>query len=218
MIRLSAGILCALSVCACGGGDGSDEPVAATPSGPGNANGQNAPVIAGTPITLTWEGESYVFSPSAGDVDGDTLAFDIANAPPWAQFDTLTGRLSGVPSPADVGVYRYVRIGVSDGVHEAWLPSFEIRVDPVSRGAVTLMWTPPNENVDDSLLEDLSGFNVYWGTQPGELAPHTSVPGAGITSHFIEGLEPGLYFFALTAINAMGIESELSDHTVILVR
>lgn len=219
MMRLIAGILCAAFLCACGGGGGSSEPADATPVGPGNGTGNpSAPIIAGTPITLTWEGETYVFSPSASDADGDPLSFDVVNAPAWASLDAVTGRLSGVPSPVDVGVYRNVRIRVSDGLHETWLPSFEIRVDPVSQGAVTLTWTPPSLNIDDSVLDDLSGFNIYWGAWPGDLTPQASVSGPGITSHFIDGLQPGLHYFALTAINALGVESELSNHTVIRVR
>lgn len=219
MMRLNAGLLCALFLCACGGGGDSDEPAAGTPAGPDEGPGnRNAPAISGTPVTLTWEGQNYVFSPRATDADGDSLSFEVINLPSWATLDAATGRLSGTPSPVDVGVYRSIRIGVSDGMHEVWLPGFEIRVDAVSHGAVTLTWTPPSENVDDSLLDDLSGFNIYWGSQPGELTPQTSVSGAGITSHFIDGLSPGLYYFAMTAINAEGMESALSDHTVIRVR
>jgi hypothetical protein len=123
-----------------------------------------------------------------------------------------------VPSELDVGAYRDVRIRVSDGAHEARLPAFEIQVDPVSHGAVTLTWTPPSRNVDDTPLEDLTGFRIYRGSQPGELAPRARVSGSGISSHFIEDLQPGLYYFALTATNAMGIESRLSNHTLIRVR
>lgn len=211
MMRLVAGILWVLLLCACGGGEDADEAAA-------GSDKRTAPVIVGTPVTLTWEGEHYVFSPRASDADGDTLEFDIINAPSWASFDPATGRLSGVPSELDVGAYRDVRIRVSDGAQEAWLPSFEIQVDPVSHGAVTLTWTPPSRNVDDTLLDDLTGFRIYWGSQPGELAPRASVSGSGISSHFIEDLQPGLYYFALTATNAMGIESRLSNHTLIRVR
>ncbi|TLZ01502.1 MAG: hypothetical protein E6K36_11440, partial [Gammaproteobacteria bacterium] len=44
----------------------------------------HAPVIGGTPSTNVVAGASYSFTPTAGDPDGDTLTFSIANQPSWA--------------------------------------------------------------------------------------------------------------------------------------
>lgn len=191
-------------------------------SGPGDAGAgpenRAAPTLLGTPATLTWEGEDYDFAPSAADADGDALVFSALNVPTWASLDSASGRLAGTPSPADVGMYRDVRIRVSDGLHETWLPPFDIRVDAVSSGSVTLTWTPPSENVDDSVLDNLAGFVIYRGSEPAELELSGSIPTPGVTSHFLSGLEPGLHYFALTAINADAVESDPSDYTVIRVR
>ncbi|HJR71855.1 MAG TPA: hypothetical protein VKA43_17555 [Gammaproteobacteria bacterium] len=151
------------------------------------------------------------------DPDGDALVFEIENRPPWATFDAVTGRLNGVPGPADVGDSLSIRIGVSDGRHRVWLPQFDLTVRAVSHGSVLVTWEAPTENTDDSPLVDLAGFNIYYGADP-EPTATVAVVGTGITAYRISGLSPGLYYFSTTALNSQGIESERSDAAAMLVR
>jgi hypothetical protein len=167
---------------------------------------------------LTWEGEDYLFQPVASSQASGGLVYSIDNRPPWASFDQATGRLYGKPAAADVGVYSGIRISVSDGSSQAQLMPFALMVDPVSHGAVTLTWSPPSQNTDDSPLNDLEGFNIYWGGDPADLSATAAVVGPGLTSFMVENLEPGKYFFAMSAVNVSGIESALSDFEIILVR
>jgi hypothetical protein len=75
--------------------------------------------------------------------------------------------------------------------------------DPIIR------WEPPTENVDGSPLEDLAGFNLYWGESPGD---YTSSLGLGAAARTWEvGLGTGEYFFALTALDGEGNESAYSN-------
>ena len=48
-------------------------------------------------------GQAYSFQPAASDPDGDALRFGIANKPTWADFDIVSGRLSGTPTDANAG-------------------------------------------------------------------------------------------------------------------
>jgi hypothetical protein len=182
---------------------------------PGSSTAQSAPTISGTPLTVTWEGEPYVFAPAASDRDGDKLKFGVVNLPPWAAFDTATGRISGTPRANDVGRYAGIRIRVSDGVTTASLPAFDLDVDAVSHGSVTVSWNPPLENIDDTPLQDLAGYNIYWGTST--VAKRATAP-YGATSFVVENLTPGVYQFATSAVNAVGVESELSDLATVVVR
>jgi hypothetical protein len=34
---------------------------------------------------------------------------------------------------------------------------------------------------------------------------------AGLTSYVVQNLAPGMYFFAVSALNSLGVESELSN-------
>jgi len=87
-----------------------------------------APSIQGVPASTVVAGSSYSFTPSAADVDGDVLMFEIVNSPSWANFDTTTGQLSGTPTATDVGTHANILISVSDGEFTTSLAPFTIDV------------------------------------------------------------------------------------------
>jgi len=95
-----------------------------------------APSISGQPLTQVTAGQAYGFVPSASDPDGDTLKFSVANLPPWASFDTVTGRLAGTPSESAAGEYVGIRISVTDGQATAVLPDFGVVVELANRAPV----------------------------------------------------------------------------------
>jgi fibronectin type 3 domain-containing protein len=74
-----------------------------------------------------------------------------------------------------------------------------------------LSWMPPTENEDGSALTDLAGYNIYMGTVSKEYTEVIPV-GIGLTSYMIENLEyDTTYYFAMTALNEAGLESEKSN-------
>ena len=87
-----------------------------------------APTISGSPAASVATGQSYAFTPSAYDAEGNTLSFSILNRPAWASFSSSTGRLSGTPSSSSVGEYVDIRISVSDGRLATSLAPFSITV------------------------------------------------------------------------------------------
>src|SRR5881394_3670505 len=119
--------------------------IAACSQAPGATNGNQPPTISGTPPTTVVQGATYEFVPSASDPDGDALTFGIDAKPSWGVFDTSTGRLSGTPGAADVGVARGIVISVSDGHSRTALPAFDITVSapPVTNHPPTISGTPP---------------------------------------------------------------------------
>ncbi len=88
----------------------------------------DAPTISGVPFTSADEDQPFSFTPIANDVDGDNLVFSIENMPSWADFNTVTGELLGVPENDDVDTYTDIRISVSDGEFTVGLPSFDLTV------------------------------------------------------------------------------------------
>lgn len=101
------------------------------------------PTISGSPARTVQATQSYSFTPSASDPDGDTLRFSIRNRPRWASFSTSTGRLSGTPSASHVGTYANIEISVSDGRSSVSLPPFSIEVQAAPNRAPTISGTPP---------------------------------------------------------------------------
>jgi hypothetical protein len=188
-------------------GDGK-KPPAETPDPPAAVN--HAPKIVGTPIPTVVQGEFYEFMPSASDADGDELQFAVARKPAWAQFDPASGRLWGTPDAKDVGNFTNISISVSDGTDKASLAAFDVTVDPIANGSATLSWNPPTDNADRSALTDLSGYRIYYGRSKNRLTRSIVVDNPGLTRYVIENLSPARWHFAMTSVNAAGLESARS--------
>ena len=170
-----------------------------------------APTISGTPPKSVTAGQSYGFTPTASDPDGQALTFSIANKPSWSTFNTSTGQLSGTPAEASAGTYSGIVISVSDGTATASLPGFALTVQQVQLGSATIGWTPPTSNEDNSALTNLKGYRVYYGTSSSNLGQVVDIPSAGVSSVVIENLAPGTWYFGVRSYNTSNVESALSN-------
>ena len=184
---------------ACGGGD--EEEVAA---------GNQTPTISGSPPTTVMQSQSYSFTPTASDANGDTLTFTISGMPGWATFNATTGRLSGTPTAGNVGTYSNIQISVSDSQASANLAAFSINVVSTASGSATLSWQAPTTNTDGTPLSDLAGFKVYWGTSQGNYSNSQTV-NLGIQTFVVEALTPATWYFVVTARDSDGNESGYSN-------
>jgi hypothetical protein len=111
---------------------------------------------------------------------------------------------------ADAGTYANIVISVSDGQTSASLPAFTLTVQQISNGTVTVDWTPPTENTDGTVLSDLKGYRVHYGTTANNLTQSAEVANAGLTSYVVTNLSSGTWFFGVSAYSATGVESSLS--------
>ncbi len=170
-------------------------------------------MISGSPPTAVTVGTLYTFTPAASDANaGTTLMFSLNTTPPWAAFDTATGRLQGTPSAQYVGTYSNLVITVSDGVAQVSLPAFSLSVQAVASGSAMLSWTPPTQNTDGSPLTNLKGYKIYWGTAPGNYSNSVTLDLPGVASYVVESLLPNTtYYFVVTARNTSNVESQLSN-------
>jgi hypothetical protein len=187
------------------------------------------PKLAGTAPAGVVAGHPYSFQPSATDPNGLRIAFTIANAPAWARFNTATGLLSGTPTAGNVGTYSNIVITAYDGYSKAVLPAFKILVSPAAgspagpsppeqgaTGSVTLAWIPPTRNIDGSVLTNLAGYHIYYGATP-ELGQSVTVANAGLTRYVMSGLIRATWYFAMTAYDRNGRESDRTEVASIMV-
>jgi len=171
-----------------------------------------APKISGTPPPTGVVNQSYSFTPTASDPNGDTLQFTIKNKPGWAGFNSSTGRLSGTPSSSSVGTFSTIEITVSDGKVSSALPAFTINVTSAAEeGTVTLSWAGPTRNTDGTPLTDLSGYRVYYGQTSGQYSRALSLPSPSLTTVAVEGLASGTWHFAVKSVASDGQESTFSE-------
>jgi hypothetical protein len=171
---------------------------------PGKHTGQHGPSSA------CKQRACDTFTPTASDADGDTLVFSISNQPPWADFDTASGTLSGTPAQIDIGTTLAVSISVSDGEASASLAPFNLEVLPIAFGSATVFWDAPTTNADGSAISDLAGFRIHYGTASNSYTFTRPVNDSTATSAVINDLEEGTYYFSVTAVDLSNNESAYS--------
>jgi hypothetical protein len=85
-----------------------------------------------------------------------------------------------------------------------------VYVNQIATGNATLDWTPPTQNSDGTVLIDLAGYRVHYGTSPDQLTQSVSITNPGLTSYVVDDLATGTWYFAVTTYSAAGRESVLS--------
>ena len=177
--RKTAAPIILVSLLSAGGGGGSDDGTIDGNTGGGNPPASNrAPSISGTPPATVMAGQSFSFSPSASDPDGDSLSFTIQNRPAWVtSFNQSTGQMAGTPDNSDVGVYQGITVTVTDGDLSTSLSPFSVEVDdpgsnpPPTNSAPTISGNPANSVLvgDDYAFtpsaSDADGDNLSFSIQ-----------------------------------------------------
>lgn len=205
-------LVSALALLAGCGGSGSS--TVATATSPTTTSVKSAPQlsISGAAPTTASAGQPYSFTPHVSGGSG-TVKFTIQNAPSWAGFNASNGVLSGTPQTADVGTYSNVTITATDSQGStSSLAPFTITVAQSGSGTgnVSLNWTAPTTNTDGSVVTDLLGYKIYYGTSASALTNVVTVTGA-VTTYVIEGLTSGTWYFAVRSFTSIGTESALSN-------
>ncbi len=222
--------MCVCAVSACGGGGGADangsasvarsqdsgdsvdqnnQPIA-NPGATDAGNSSSAPRISGEAVPAVTVGEVYVFQPEVTDPNGERLTMSVENLPSWAFFDEATGRLSGTPQAGDVGTYRNIVIRASNGRAMASLPAFDIEVEQMGAGSALVSWAAPEHNTDGTPLTDLVGFHVHFGRSPASMTHLLRIDEASASNALVANLSTGKWYFAVSAINSKGMQSNLS--------
>ncbi len=82
-------------------------------------------------------------------------------------------------------------------------------------GSAALSWAAPTQNQNGTPVH-LVGFNIYTGSSQTTLQHRTTV-GANQTSATLHNLPTGVVYFAVTAVDANGAESDHSNVASITV-
>ncbi|MDW7691520.1 Ig-like domain-containing protein [Flammeovirgaceae bacterium SG7u.111] len=121
-----------------------------------------------SPATSVVEGNPYLFEPIATDEDTvvAALKYIIANQPSWANFDTNTGKLSGIPTDGDADTYSDITISVTDNISApVALTPFDIEVLNVNNQPTL------NDIATSAILEDADEQTIFIsGITDGDIA------------------------------------------------
>ena len=176
-------------------------------------------ILQGSPPTSVTAGSTYSFRPTVVSPSTTGVTFSINRKPAWASFNSSTGALSGTPSVGNVGTTANIMIVASDNSATASIGPFAIVVDAptgsappaTGTGTATLTWVAPKVNTDGTILNNLAGYHIYYGTDANALTQEIDVAGATTTSYVVNGLAAGTYYFAVTAYSSAGTESDDSN-------
>ncbi|MCU0977237.1 MAG: putative Ig domain-containing protein [Steroidobacteraceae bacterium] len=214
VIRATLVVLMGTWLAACGSGAPTQvnaEPGSGTGSPPTLPQTQDQPPTISLPTdSQVLVGREVVVMPVARDPEGKVLTFSIENKPAWMQFSSSTGELRGTPAPVNLGTYRDVRVTVSDGKSQASAVTTVVVVASAD-GRATLSWAAPVQRTDGSPLTDLAGFRIYFGNSRNDLPYVIEIKDPGARSWVVEDLTRGAWFFAATAFDRAGAESDRSN-------
>jgi hypothetical protein len=172
-----------------------------------------APTIGGDVVSEVRVGDTYNWQPVAADPDGDAMRFTAVNLPPWATIDPTSGQITGTPGATDVGIYESISITVADAARQTATSPFSITVlegesEVVDAGAgvASLQWETPPSKVDGSPLDDLAGSRILYGRTSDDLDRSVLIDNPSVTSFEFTTLPSGVWYFAVVAVNAGGLE------------
>ena len=121
-IKVISPFILILFLYSCGGGGGGD-------SDQLQLDINYPPTISGT-ISDIRVGETFSFTPTTFDSNGDTLTFSISEKPDWLSFDLSTGSLNGTAPEESLGSSYTFTITVTDGENQASLGPLSFSVTP----------------------------------------------------------------------------------------
>jgi len=195
---------------ACGGGSHDKAAVTATTAGLAtpSVSRNEPPIITIAAVTDAQVGATFNYQPTVQDPDHDTLRFTAVNLPTWASLDPASGLISGTPGPADEGVYESISITVADATHKVATAPFSITVSPAleGTGVASLNWETPPSKVSGEPLNDLAGYRILYGRSSSDLDHSVMIPDPATTSYQFSTLTPGVWYFAVVAVNSDGLE------------
>lgn len=183
--------------------DNADTPVVAERPSP-RAN--QAPAIDRPADGFASIGQAYTQQLVALDADGDELRFTAENLPPWARIDASTGSITGTPGERDAGVYEGIVVTVADASRSTRSSPFLITVSDPPTGTAALQWDTPSLKVNGSPLDDLAGYRIRYGRNSEDLDQSVFIGDPAVTSYEFTSLAPGIWYFAVIAVNASGLE------------
>jgi hypothetical protein len=81
---------------------------------------------------------------------------------------------------------------------------------PTTTGSATLTWDAPTHNEDGTVLSDLTGFKIYWGTTQGTYNNSLVVNNPSARTWTLQDITAGQWNFVVTSLAASGEESTFS--------
>ena len=168
----------------------------------------STPTISITPPASTSIAEAEAIRLTAQAMDSEDG--NISGSILWSSnADGALGTGSNLDTVLSVGTHE-VTASITDSEGAEAKATVTISVVR-TQGIASISWEAPTLNTNGTELTDLSGYVVYYGEAPESLVYSKAVQDPEQYAEVIEGLKFNTtYYFAVTAVNSLGIESDLS--------
>jgi len=167
------------------------------------------PIITLAAVADAQVGATFDYQPVAQDPEHDALRFTAVNLPGWASLDPTSGHISGTPAANDAGLYESISITAADATHQVATAPFSITVNPAPEsgsGVASLQWEVPPSKVSGEPLDDLAGYRILYGRSSSDLDQSVFITDPAVTRYQFSKLTPGIWYFAVVAVSANGLE------------
>ena len=81
-------------------------------------------------------------------------------------------------------------------------------------GSASLSWAAPTTRTDGSPLTNLAGYKIFYGRMSGIYDYQIDINNPGILAYVVENMVSGDWYFALTAYDSQGVESDRSNEVL----
>jgi hypothetical protein len=213
--RLATLLAVTLLAAGCNDDVGVSQASTAAPASSTPSNSSPPPAVSvqlsGTPAASVTVGNAYQFEPTVSA--GGTVKFSVQGQPAWMAFNSATGTLTGTPTASAEGSTGQITITGSNGTSSASIGPFVVHVNvaAAASGSAALSWIAPTHNTNGTLVTDLAGYHIYYGTNADDLTTTIDVAGGSSTAYTVTGLSAGTYYFSVVAYNAEGLDSSDSN-------
>ena len=83
--------------------------------------------------------------------------------------------------------------------------------------SVSIQWQAPTEDIDHHPLDSIQAYKIFYGHTPGNYHKHLTVTDGTKEELSINNIEPGEYYFVMSAISSNGTESEPSNEMYVQI-
>ena len=148
----------------------------------------------------------------AGNADSDMGIFKVS----WANNRGGQGVANGTDSwqTASIALVlgeNVITVTAEDTAGATTSRSIVVNRESGQTGSAALSWTAPTASTDGSPLTDLAGYTVFYGRMSGIYDYQIDINNPGILTYVVEDLASGDWYFALTAYDSQGLESDRSN-------
>ena len=168
-----------------------------------------------SPTSASTMGTSDTAVRLAGTASSDAGIFQVA----WANDRGGEGIASGTDSWETARIAlefggNKITVIAEDNAGATTSRSIVVNRESGQPGSATLSWAAPTTRTDGTPLTNLTGYKIYYGRMSGIYDYQIDINNPGVLSYVVENLVSGGWYFALTAYDSDGIESDRSNEVL----